>query len=146
MAEVGQPKALEVAGSPLPPCRPVASHVRWLSGKKSQASDYDGEELDFLAMRSEQVKAPVFNLVDDSKTTMGQLAESIAKAVGVKHSFTNTIINQFAKLNMETVVEEANSHHLENWPLLLEKSNPPILNPVLTPEIVGAGLRVRRAG
>lgn len=136
MQNTGHEKALAVAGSPLPPCRPVASYVRWLSGKKTETSEYDKQDLDFLAMRTETVDAPVFNIVDNSQTTTGQLTQAIAKAVGVQYSFTNTVVNQFAKLNMEAVVEDANDHHLENWPLMLEKSVPQITTPVFTPEIV----------
>jgi hypothetical protein len=140
MQEIGHEKALELAGSPLPPCRPIASFVRWLSGKKTETSEYDNQDLDFLAMRTETVDAPVFNIVDENQTTMGQLTQAIAKAVGVKYSFTNTLLNQFAKLNMETVVEEANEHHLEKWPLMLEKSVPQITTPVLTPQIVSTSV------
>lgn len=46
---------------------------------------------------------------------------------------TQSIVNAFAKLNMKTVVSEANEQHLQDWPEILAKSTPPITNPPINP-------------
>ncbi|KAK7737472.1 hypothetical protein SLS53_006545 [Cytospora paraplurivora] len=63
---------------------------------------------------------PVFNVVDKGTTTQGKMAELIGEIFGIKTGFQGTLISSFAKLNMDSVVEDVNDELLGPWAELLE--------------------------
>ncbi|KAF3934275.1 hypothetical protein ABW19_dt0202776 [Dactylella cylindrospora] len=65
---------------------------------------------------------PVFNIVDDGNTSQGTLADIVEEVFKVKTSFLGTIISQFAKLNLDEAVDEANEGVLQPWAELLDKA------------------------
>ncbi|KEI38676.1 uncharacterized protein L969DRAFT_87904 [Mixia osmundae IAM 14324] len=155
MSKTGRIKGDELASANLAPCRPIPSWVNdyvstaagnpaesneptqnTLSKKqaKAAAAAYDDTEIDtLLAKRTATVTAPLFNIVDQGATSQGHISAIVAKLVGVKSGFHGSLINQFAKLNMDAVLEDANQKHLECWPEMLATSDPPISNAYLTP-------------
>ncbi|KAM0788503.1 hypothetical protein ACM66B_001634 [Microbotryomycetes sp. NB124-2] len=78
------------------------------------------------AKSTEQVTAPVFEIVDDCETEQRQIAKLISQVIGVECGFHNSIISSFAKLNMEDVLEDVNEKHMQGWSDLLTASDPPI--------------------
>ncbi|ROW18435.1 hypothetical protein VPNG_00256 [Cytospora leucostoma] len=63
---------------------------------------------------------PIFNVVDKGTTTQGKMAELIGEIFGIKTGFQGTLISSFAKLNMDSVVEDVNDELLGPWAELLE--------------------------
>ncbi|ROW01591.1 hypothetical protein VSDG_02173 [Cytospora chrysosperma] len=63
---------------------------------------------------------PIFNVVDKGTTTQGKMAELIGEIFGIKTGFQGTLISSFAKLNMDSVVEDVNDELLGPWADLLE--------------------------
>ena len=64
---------------------------------------------------------PIFNIVDHGETNQGQLAGIISKVFDIKTGFQGTIISQFAKMNLEHVVDDLNEDILQPWADLLER-------------------------
>ncbi|KAJ4394620.1 hypothetical protein N0V93_003839 [Gnomoniopsis smithogilvyi] len=82
---------------------------------------------------------PVFNVVDSGVTTQGKMAELIGQIFGIKTGFQGTLISQFAKLNMDYVVEDVNDELLGPWAELLEKAEitrPGPLTPYMEKELL----------
>jgi nucleoside-diphosphate-sugar epimerase len=63
---------------------------------------------------------PIFNVVDKGTTTQGKMAELIGEIFGIRTGFQGTLISSFAKLNMDSVVEDVNDELLGPWADLLE--------------------------
>lgn len=82
---------------------------------------------------------PIFNVVDSGVTTQGKMAELIGQIFGIKTGFQGTLISQFAKLNMDYVVEDVNDELLGPWAELLEKAQitrPGPLTPYMEKELL----------
>lgn len=97
MANQGRQKADALAGTNLPSCRPLPSFVSWGSSGTA-TSEWDSKEIEGLAARTKTCRAPVFNLVDENDTTIGELTKAIAEVVGCKYGFAGTLLSQFAKV------------------------------------------------
>ena len=65
---------------------------------------------------------PVFNVVDRGGTAQGTLAGLITEVFGIPTTFTNALINTFARLNLEHVVDDVNDEALDPWSEMLRKS------------------------
>ena len=72
--------------------------------------------------------ASVFNIVDNGNTNQGTIAAIIADIFGIETGFQGTLINTFARLNLEHVVDDVNDETLDPWAELQAKAG-----------IVGAG-------
>ncbi|GAA5840634.1 hypothetical protein JCM11251_004173 [Rhodosporidiobolus azoricus] len=92
----------------------------------SQVSSLSNAGLDPATKEDGDLRAAVFNAVDDGATTQKEVARIIEEVVGVKSGFHGGVISAFAKLNMSDVVEDVNDKHLEGWSSLLQASSPPI--------------------
>ncbi|KAL2287287.1 hypothetical protein FJTKL_05786 [Diaporthe vaccinii] len=82
---------------------------------------------------------PVFNVVDKGATTQGKMAELIGVIFGIKTGFQGTLISSFAKLNMDSVVEDVNDELLGPWADLLEAAGitrPGPLTPYMEKELL----------
>ena len=64
---------------------------------------------------------PIFNLVDHGQTSQGTLAKIIGEVFGIKTGFQGSLISQFAKLNLDHVVDDLNEDILQPWADLLAK-------------------------
>ncbi len=67
-------------------------------------------------------EVPIFNMVDKGQTTQGTMAEIIGEIFGIQTGFQGTLISNFAKLNMDTVVDDVNDEVLGPWADLLEEA------------------------
>lgn len=82
---------------------------------------------------------PIFNVVDNGTTTQGKMAELIGQMFGIKTGFQGTLVSQFAKLNMDSVVEDVNDDLLGPWADLLETAGitrPGPLTPYMEKELL----------
>ena len=82
---------------------------------------------------------PIFNIVDHGETSQGKLADIISTVFDIKTGFQGTIISQFAKMNLEHVVDDLNEDILQPWAdLLVEKgiTKPGPLTPFLEKELL----------
>lgn len=82
---------------------------------------------------------PIFNVVDKGATTQGKMAELIGSIFGIKTGFQGTLISSFAKLNMDSVVEDVNDELLGPWADLLEAAGitrPGPLTPYMEKELL----------
>ena len=63
--------------------------------------------------------AAVFNIVDPGHTSQGTMTTIIKDLFGISTGFQNTLINTFARLNLEHVVDDVNDETLDPWADLL---------------------------
>lgn len=64
----------------------------------------------------------VFNIVDKGNTNQGTIAAIFADVFGIETGFQGTLINTFARLNLEHVVDDVNDETLDPWAELQEKA------------------------
>ena len=82
----------------------------------------------------------VFNVVDKGVTSQGSIAAIIKQIFGIDTGFQNTLVNTFARLNLEHVVDEVNDDTLDDWADLQEtagvKENGGPLSPFMEKELL----------
>ena len=82
----------------------------------------------------------VFNVVDKGVTSQGTVASVIREIFGIETGFQNTLVNTFARLNLEHVVDEVNDDTLDDWADLQEaagiKENGGPLSPFMEKELL----------
>ncbi|THW04847.1 NAD(P)-binding protein [Aureobasidium pullulans] len=66
--------------------------------------------------------ASVFNIVDKGDTSQGTMAEITKALFGIETGFQNVLINTFARLNLEHVVDDVNDETLDPWAELQQKA------------------------
>jgi nucleoside-diphosphate-sugar epimerase len=80
---------------------------------------------------------PIFNIVDHGQTSQGTLAEVVSKVFNIKTGFQGSIISQFAKMNLENVVDDLNEDILQPWAdMLEERGRTSPLSPYLEKELL----------
>ncbi|EIW85380.1 hypothetical protein CONPUDRAFT_98379 [Coniophora puteana RWD-64-598 SS2] len=70
--------------------------------------------------------APVFNLVDESETTLVSAGNTITSFFGTTFEFYNTLQNTVARFRLDDVVDEINEHHVGTWTQMQQMSQKPI--------------------
>ena len=82
----------------------------------------------------------VFNVVDKGATSQGTMASIIKQIFGIETGFQNTLVNTFARLNLEHVVDDVNDDTLDDWADLQEvagiKDNGGPLSPFMEKELL----------
>lgn len=63
---------------------------------------------------------PLFNVVDHGDTRQEHVAEALSSVFGIKCSFLGSLASQFAKMNLDDVVDDLNEVNLQTWAELLE--------------------------
>lgn len=84
-------------------------------------------------------KIPTFNVVDEGQTSQGTMADIIGKLFGIETGFQGQLISTFARLNMDSVVDDVNDEALGPWAELLEDAGitrPGPLTPFLEKELL----------
>lgn len=80
-----------------------------------------------------------FNVVDKGVTTQGAMAELIGDIFGIQTGFQGQLISTFARLNMDSVVDDVNDNMLGPWAELLEQAGivrPGPLTPFMEKELL----------
>ena len=82
----------------------------------------------------------VFNVVDKGATSQGSMAAIIKQIFGIDTGFQNALVNTFARLNLEHVVDEVNDDTLDDWADLQDaagvKGNGGPLSPFMEKELL----------
>lgn len=82
---------------------------------------------------------PVFNIVDHGQTHQGTMSNILSEVFDIKTGFQGSLISQFARMNLEHVVDDLNEDSLQPWADLLEKqgiTNAGPLSPFLEKELL----------
>lgn len=88
---------------------------------------------------AEMGKVPIFNVVDKGTTTQGTMAEIIGDIFKIKTGFQGKLVSNFAKLNLESVVDDVNDEVLSPWADLLADAGitrPGPLTPFMEKELL----------
>lgn len=68
-----------------------------------------------------KLAVPIFNLVDKGNTKQEIIVPRVKEIIGINVGFINTLISQFAKFNLESVVDDLNEETLGPWADLCAK-------------------------
>jgi hypothetical protein len=82
---------------------------------------------------------PIFNIVDNGKTTQGTVAALTGDLFKIETGFQGLLISTFAKMNLSSVVEDVNEETLGPWADLLAEAKitkPGPLTPFLEKELL----------
>lgn len=88
---------------------------------------------------STSLPTPIFNIVDHGNTCQGTLATAISEVFGIKTGFQGSLISQFARMNLDSVVDDLNEDILQPWADLRTKkgiTRPGPLSPFLEKELL----------
>lgn len=82
----------------------------------------------------------VFNVVDKGATSQGSMASIIKEIFGIETGFQNSLVNTFARMNLDHVVDDVNDDTLDDWADLQEaadiKENGGPLSPFMEKELL----------
>jgi nucleoside-diphosphate-sugar epimerase len=84
-------------------------------------------------------KIPIFNIVDKGQTSQGTMAEIIGNLFGIETGFQGQLISTFARMNMDSVVDDVNDEVLGPWAELLGEAGitrPGPLTPFMEKELL----------
>jgi hypothetical protein len=84
-------------------------------------------------------QVPTFNVVDRGQTSQGIMAELIGQIFGIQTGFQGQLVSTFARMNMDSVVDEVNEEVLGPWAELLEEAGitrPGPLTPFMEKELL----------
>lgn len=84
-------------------------------------------------------KVATFNVVDTGATTQGTMAEIIGNVFGIETGFQGQLVSTFARMNLESVVDDVNDEILGPWADLLEDAGitrPGPLTPFMEKELL----------
>ncbi|KAJ7929286.1 hypothetical protein B0H13DRAFT_2310747 [Mycena leptocephala] len=93
---------------------------------KGKASEVEG-----MPDPEKKLIAPLFNLVDNSNSTLLSVGQTVTSLFGTSFEFFNLVENTVLKMKSDTV-EEINEHHVGGWTEMITTSNPPIPNTPLS--------------
>lgn len=82
---------------------------------------------------------PTFNVVDHGVTNQGTMAGIIGEIFKIETGFQGQLVSTFARLNMDSVVDDVNEELLGPWGVLLEEANitrPGPLTPFMEKELL----------
>lgn len=106
--------------------------LKWLWGSELRTNTLHVEDLTHALWAAAEWRAAnnqipgvsgeriVFNVVDKGATNQGTMADIIKQVFGVDTGFQNTLVNTFARLNLEHVVDDVNDETLDDWADLQE--------------------------
>ncbi|KJA18608.1 hypothetical protein HYPSUDRAFT_69848 [Hypholoma sublateritium FD-334 SS-4] len=113
--------------------------ANWISGKGRKAADELAgvpilfhndkskvSEVEGMLPHDAKPVAPLFNLVDDSNTTLLSTGKTVSSFFGTTFEFFNVI--EAAVFKFMDDLEDINEHHVEGWIEMLTTSDPPITN------------------
>ncbi|KAH8117226.1 hypothetical protein DFH11DRAFT_1573837 [Phellopilus nigrolimitatus] len=101
------------------------------SNDKSKIKAGEGQN---LPDPGKKLIAPLFNLVDDSNSTLVSIGAEITGMFGTTFGFHDFFMTTMAKITKlsESVIEDINEEHVGGWTEMITTSNPPIPNTPLS--------------
>ncbi|KAF9001941.1 hypothetical protein BDQ17DRAFT_1390891 [Cyathus striatus] len=88
------------------------------------------KEIEGIPPHNQKLVAPLFNLVDDSNTTLLSFGQTATSFFGTTFEFFNLVESAFAKLMDD--LEDINEAHVGSWTEMIQASNPPCPNTPLS--------------
>lgn len=88
---------------------------------------------------AEMGKIPTFNVVDNGVTTQGTMADIIGQIFKIETGFQGQLISKFARMNLDSVVDDVNDEILGPWADLLTDAGitrPGPLTPFMEKELL----------
>lgn len=82
---------------------------------------------------------PIFNVVDKGNTSQGTMSEIVGQIFEIETGFHGTLISTFARMNIDSVVDDINDETLQPWADLLEDAKitrPGPLTPFMEKELL----------
>lgn len=89
------------------------------------------KEIEGMPPHDVKLIAPLFNLVDESNSTLLSIGQVVTSYFGTTFEFFNFVESTVLKL-MDDHVEDINEHHVSGWTEMITRSNPPIPNTPLS--------------
>ncbi|KAF7722582.1 hypothetical protein EC973_002935 [Apophysomyces ossiformis] len=83
-------------------------------------------------------RVPVFNLADKEDTDQETINKQLQSIFGITTGYHGSVVSSFAKLNLDSVIEDVNEKHLAPWAELVRKSDIQVtpLSPYLDEELL----------
>ncbi|KAL3884722.1 hypothetical protein ACJMK2_024834 [Sinanodonta woodiana] len=83
-------------------------------------------------------RGEIYNLVDDGDTTQGNISELVSEIFNISYDFVGSLWSNFARVNMDNVVEDINEKHMAPWADACVRDNirNTPLNPFLDQELL----------
>ncbi|GJJ11992.1 hypothetical protein Clacol_006230 [Clathrus columnatus] len=117
MAKTGRAEANKVAGENI-----------YFANDKNKVANVQG-----VPDPKIELTAPLFNLIDDTDTTLQTFGSVLTQVFGIKTGFHGLLHNTLAQMKTEEALEEINETHIEAWTRILAKANPPLQRTPLNP-------------
>ncbi|KAG5650371.1 hypothetical protein H0H81_012458 [Sphagnurus paluster] len=89
------------------------------------------KEVEEMPSHDLKLVAPLFNLVDESNSTLLSTGQVVTSYFGTTFEFFSFVESTFLKLQDDNV-EDINEHHVSGWTEMITKSKPPIPNTPLS--------------
>ncbi|KAI0064703.1 NAD-P-binding protein [Artomyces pyxidatus] len=115
--------------------------AQWMAGLgRAEADKVAGEVIPFLNSKDkvgavvgvrpadQKIVAPLFNLADDSGTTLHKAGETMTGIFGTTFEYHNFVTSTMIRFRLEDVVEDINEAHVSAWAEMITTSNPPVPN------------------
>ena len=113
----------------------LGREMKWLWGKELRIHTVHIDDVCTAAMAaaawvSDAINAPTksstaadraFNIADDGDTSQQALADLIHEIFNIETGFQGSLISQFAKMNLDSVVDDVNEDILQPWADLIKK-------------------------
>lgn len=117
-------EANNLAGEQIPYIRP--KDVNKIGEVVEKSKQDDLTSIENICLPTKTPIAPIFNIADQDDMTQGKILDVIGKVFEIQTGFTNAAINTWAKLNLGSVVDDANEKHAEAVAEISSKQDPPI--------------------
>ncbi|PWN36700.1 uncharacterized protein FA14DRAFT_117274 [Meira miltonrushii] len=124
MSSRSREEANKIAGESLPYIKP--KDVGKIGEVVDKSKSAENASIENICLPEKTPIAPVFNLADQDDMTQGKILDVIGKVFDIQTGFTNAAINAWAKLNLNSVVDEANEKHTEAVAEIYPNQDPPI--------------------
>jgi len=104
----------------------LAGEVIPFHNDKSKVKQVEG-----MPPHNQKLIAPLFNLVDDSDSTLLSIGQVVTGFFGTTFEFFSLVESTMMKL-IDDSVEDINEHHVGGWTEMIQSSKPPIPNTPLS--------------
>ncbi|KAF7295281.1 NAD dependent epimerase dehydratase family protein [Mycena indigotica] len=104
----------------------LAGEIIIFHNDKSKVGEVKG-----MPEANKKLVAPLFNLVDNSNSTLFSVGQTVTSFFGTTFEFFNFVENTVLNLKSDAV-EDINEHHVSAWTEMITTSNPPIPNTPLS--------------
>ena len=106
---------------PEPSSSPKTRRRPTLLGGSKEPASLTKDTADDDPSNAREEATPIFNIVDHGATSQGTLAALVSAIFHIRTGFHGSFISQFAKINLDSVVDDVNDDTLEVWAEICER-------------------------